>query len=787
MHRRHLLRSRLALTSLEARETPAVVGGLDTTYNPTGLIPGALALSATAGDRINAIAPLPDGRFVAVGRANGAGNTNMLILRLLADGTVDSSFNGGTGRRVIDFNGGNDEAFAVGVNNNRIVVAGAGNFATAFDFVVARMTLDGAPDNTFDTDGQRDIRHGGTNFARSIGFLSDGTIVLAGSTTGGASGAADMAIVRVNPANGKTLPADIATDMKQLDLSSGDEQAFALLVEPGDTIVVGGQVGTTGNTSFGAARLAADLANVVSLRAVAGLTGANRINALALQPDNNILFAGTDGNSSTADIIVGRLKTDLSRDTAGFNSAGSPAGLLRIDAGGQDTATAVQRDDFNRILVSGFSKVATADNNAVVVARLTTAGAFDTSFSPEGVAGLSVFPFSGVDEPVSVTGATLARTGRLLVVGNTTDVPAAIGVTTQLALTNRVGVGGSPNGSASVFAASTSSPVPSLVDTTSFFANTAIARLTQADLNFDGVPELIAGTGAGAGNQIVVLDGATRTELVRFNPFESSFSGGVYVAAGDVNGDGRADVVVTPDQTGGPIVVVYSGAKIASKVGGEAAQTLRYKGILGDDNYRGGLRPAVGDVDGDGKADIMVSAGLGGGPRIALFNGAKVATAAQGLSDAATEGLKLVADFFAYEASQRAGAFVALGDVTGDGRADLLFGGGPAGGPRIRLFDASPVLAAATTITTLDGLPGAAQLANFFAGDPNSRGGVRVAMADFDGDNRADLVTGSGTGLPARMRIYLGKNAQSGNAEPTGGTDVAVLGGGVLSDGVYVG
>jgi hypothetical protein len=350
-----------------------------------------------------------------------------------------------------------------------------------------------------------------------------------------------------------------------------------------------------------------------------------------------------------------------------------------------------------------------------------------------------------------------------------------------------VGVGGTANGSAAVFAASPSSPVPSLVDTTAFFANTAVARLARADLNHDGVPELIAGTGAGAGNQVVVLDGATRAELARFNPFESSFTGGVYVAAGDVDGDGRADVVVTPDVTGGPIVAVYSGAKIAAKLGGEAAQLLRFKGILGDDNYRGGLRPAVGDVDGDGKGDIMVSAGLGGGPRIALFSGAKVATATQGLSDAATEGLKLVADFFAFEASQRAGAFVGLGDVTGDGQADLLFGGGPAGGPRVRLFDADAVLAAAKTITTLDGLPGAAQLANFFAGDPDTRGGVRVATADLDGDNLADLLTGSGTGLPARIRTYLGKNAQSGNAEPTGGTEVAVLGGGVLADGVYVG
>jgi hypothetical protein len=43
------------------------------------------------------------------------------------------------------------------------------------------------------------------------------------------------------------------------------------------------------------------------------------------------------------------------------------------------------------------------------------------------------------------------------------------------------------------------------------------------------------------------------------SPFESSYTGGVYVVAGDVNGDGIADVIVSPDEGGGPRVVVYQG------------------------------------------------------------------------------------------------------------------------------------------------------------------------------------------------------------------------------------
>lgn len=45
--------------------------------------------------------------------------------------------------------------------------------------------------------------------------------------------------------------------------------------------------------------------------------------------------------------------------------------------------------------------------------------------------------------------------------------------------------------------------------------------------------------------------------------------------------------------------------------------------------------------------------------------------------------------------------------------------------------------------------------ANFFAGFVESRGGVRVAMEDLDGDSRADLLTGSGSGN-SRVLGYLG-------------------------------
>jgi hypothetical protein len=77
-------------------------------------------------------------------------------------------------------------------------------------------------------------------------------------------------------------------------------------------------------------------------------------------------------------------------------------------------------------------------------------------------------------------------------------------------------------------------------------------------------------------------------------------------------------------------------------------------------------------------------------------------------------------------------------------------------------------------------------VANFFvAGDTSDRGGVRVATAQVGGGGASALVVGSGAGSPARVRVYAGPFTTP--AEPSSFQDVAVFGGAVLSDGVYVG
>jgi uncharacterized repeat protein (TIGR01451 family) len=247
------------------------------------------------------------------------------------------------------------------------------------------------------------------------------------------------------------------------------------------------------------------------------------------------------------------------------------------------------------------------------------------------------------------------------------------------------------------------------------------ARVASCDVTRDGVAEIITGAGPGGGPHVRIWSpsGAGLIEVGGFFAYDPGFGGGVFVACGDVTGDGVAEIITGAGQGGGPHLRVFqvSGGSVT-----ELASFFAYEPAFG-----GGVLVAAGDVTGDGIAEIITGAGPGSGPQVRVWS--------------LSGGLREIAGFLAYDPRFSGGVSVAAGDVDGNGTAEIVTGAGPGGGPHVRVFSLSG---------------GLTERASFMAYDPAFAGGVFVASGDLNGDGLAEIVTGPGPGGGPHVRVFSG-------------------------------
>ncbi|NNF56640.1 MAG: T9SS type A sorting domain-containing protein, partial [Rhodothermaceae bacterium] len=221
-----------------ARHNPD--GTLDDTFGTNGEV---LIDVAGDDDRAYAVALQPDGKVVLAGYTYDGSQYDWLFLRLEADGAPDPSF-GTDGVVVMDFDGLNDFALdCVLQPDGKILAAGvgSGNGATS-SFALVRLQADGSLDSSFGAGGIATVDFTGLSARASALLLQpDGKIVAAGRTETGAGGddTLDFAIARLNPDG--TLDTAFGSGGRQTaDIGGPRDTGRGLAIAPdGDLVVVG--------------------------------------------------------------------------------------------------------------------------------------------------------------------------------------------------------------------------------------------------------------------------------------------------------------------------------------------------------------------------------------------------------------------------------------------------------------------------------------------------------------------------------------------------------------------
>ncbi|MFE2961268.1 NHL repeat-containing protein [Nocardia tengchongensis] len=407
----------LALSACSGAHGSSVAAGtLDSGFGAGGKVTTDLGSPA---DRANAVVVQADGKIVAAGSTQDpAQGDNFAVVRYTPDGKLDSGFGDG-GKSVTDFGGKSDVVAAVALQpDGKIVAVGTSHgTATGDNIALARYTSDGRLDSGFGTGGRVSSDLGtAADHGNAVAVQSDGKILVAGSTKDPVQGD-NFVVLRYAP-DGK-LDAGFGDGGKvSTDFGGRSDIAKSIAVESDGKIVVAGtSSGTATGDNIALARYTSDgkpdSGFGVNGQVSSDLgTAADHGNAVAVQSDGKIVVVGSTKDPVQGDnFLVARYAPDGKLDS-GFGDGGRTA----TDFGGQaDVAVAVALAQDGKVVVVGTSSgTSTGDN--IALARYTSDGKLDSGFGTGGQVSTDLGTAADHGNAVA-----LQSNGDIVVAGTTKD------------------------------------------------------------------------------------------------------------------------------------------------------------------------------------------------------------------------------------------------------------------------------------------------------------------------------------------------------------------------------